>query len=113
MLDTVKKGLKEIDKNVQYGICKKEDTWDCLLIRKDRIAKSGRSNLDYSFYVTISIIREDEIPDGIEHNVEQKMKELGYRRTDTDAKYDYTIDANEVVIEICTMEFVKASKRIC
>lgn len=113
MLDTVKEGLKEIDKNVQYGICKKEDTWDCLLIRKDRIAKSGKSNIDNSFYLTISIIREDEIPDDITGNVERKMKELGYRRTATDAKYDYTIDANEVVIEICTMEFVKASKRIC
>lgn len=112
MLDTVKEGLKEIDKNVQYGICKKEDTWDCLLIKKDRIAKSGKSNLDTSVYITISIIREDEIPDGLEFKVEEKMREMGYRRTSADAKYDYTVDSNEVVIEICTLEFVKASKWI-
>lgn len=113
MIDKIKQGLKTLDKNVQVGICKKKDIWDCLLIRKSRIEKSGTSKLDDSFYFTISIIREDEIPEELPNEVETKMKELGFRRTDSSAKFDYTVDANEVVIEICSMEFVKAKKRDC
>lgn len=113
MIDRIKQGLKVLDENIQVGICKKKDTWDCLLIRRSRIEKTGTSGLDHSFYFTISIVREDEIPESFPIEVEEKMKELGFRRTDTSAKFDYTVDANEVVIEICSMEFVKAKKRNC
>lgn len=111
-VDEVKAGLEEIHSNVQHGICRKKDTWDCLLIKKDRVAKSGTSNLDNTFYLTVSIICEDEIPEGKQAEVEQKMKEMGYRRTTAAAEFDYTIDANEVVIEVCTIEFSKPTKRV-
>ena len=110
-VDEVEAGLKEIDSNVQHGICRKKDTWDCLLIKKDRIAKSGTAKKDDNFYLTVTIICEDEIPEGKQTEVEKKMDEMGYRRTSKDVEYDYTIDANEVVIETCTMEFVRSTKR--
>lgn len=111
MIKRIREGLQEIDKNVQYGICRKSDSWDCLLIKKDRWAKSGTSNKDDTFYFTVSIIREDEIPEETPEIVKNKMEELGFRRTTKDANFEYTIDANEVVIEICTMEFSKPTKR--
>lgn len=113
MIEVIKEKLKELDENVQYGVCKKGDTWDCLLIRKERLEKSGTSRLDYSLYVSVRIIREDVIPEGKEAEVEEKMKEAGFRRSVAPAQYDYTVDANEVVVEVCKMEFVKIVKRVC
>ena len=111
MINAIKEKLKEIDSNVQHGICKKGNTWDCLLIRKDRISKSKENRLDNNYYVSVTIVREDEIPEGTELLVEKKMKEAGFKRTETDAKYDYVVDTNEVTVEICAMEFVKPTKR--
>lgn len=113
MINAIKEKLKEIDSNVQYGICRKKDTWDCLLVRKDRIAKSKQNRLDNNYYISVSIIREDEIPNGTELLVEKKMKEIGFNRTQADARYDYVLDANDVTVEICVMEFVKSTKREC
>lgn len=113
MIETVKEKLKELDPNVQYGICRKQeeqDTWDCLLIRKRRWTKNGKSNTDESFYLTVTIVREDEIPEGMEKKVEKEMGLVGFRRTSKDAEYDYTIDTNDIVVELCTIEFVKAYK---
>lgn len=110
MIEEIKRKLREIDENVQYGICRRKSTWDCLLVKKVRNAKSGSSNLDDSRYVTVSVIREDEIPDDLPKRVETAMREIGFRRTSKDADFEYTMDANEIVIEICTIEFVKAKK---
>ena len=111
MVNAIKEKLKEIDSNVQYGICKKGETWDCLLIRKNRIAKSKENRLDNNYYVSVTIIREDEIPEGTELLVENHMKEIGFKRTTADTRYEYVLDANEVIVEMCAMEFVKATKR--
>lgn len=113
MIADIKEKLKEIDGNVLYGICKKGDTWDCLLIKKERLEKSGTSKMDYSQYVSVYIVREDEIPEGLEQQVEKKMRELGFKRSQTAAKYEYAIDAYEIVVETCKLEFVKTVKRVC
>lgn len=112
MIEEIKKKLQELDNNVLYGVCKKGDTWDCLLIRKERFKRSGTSKLDYSVYITVRIIREDEIPEGIETEVIDKMKEIGYKQSG-EGEYDYTVDANEIVVEVCKVEFVKPMKRKC
>lgn len=113
MIEEIKEKLKELDKNVLVGICKKGDTWDCLLIRKDELRKSGTSRSDYSMYVSVRIIREDEIPEGLEQDVEKKMREIGFRRSDSPAKYEYVADVNEIIVETCKMQFVKSMKRVC
>lgn len=114
MLESVKEKLKEIDENVQKGVCKKvNDSWNCLLIRKERLKKSGTSKSDYSFYISVRIVREDEIEEGTEELVIQKMKEIGWKQSDSPAEYEYTVDSNEIAVEICKLEFVRASKRVC
>lgn len=113
MIETIKEALAVLGKNVQHGIPKKENTWDCLVVRKERLEKSGTSRLDNSFYISVSVVCEDEVPEGIEFEIEKIMKEIGFRRTSSPAKYDYTVDANEIIIEICKIEFVKAMKREC
>lgn len=115
MIDKIKNALSELDDRVLYGVCKKKnsDTWDCLVIRKERLAKSGTSGLDESYYISVRIVRENIIPDGLEHEVVKKMKNAGFRRTSKDIEYDYTVDSSETVVEIATIEFVKPAKRAC
>lgn len=113
MINKIKEKLAELGDNIQYGICKKrEDSWDCILIKKARLSKSGTSGMDYKYVVSVKIIREDEIPEGTEKEVIDAMKEIGWKMTD-DAKYEYVIDANEIVVEICNMEFARSVKRVC
>lgn len=113
MIEKIKEELAVFGKNVQHGIPRKKDTWDCLVVRKERLEKSGTSNLDNSIYVSVTVVCEDEIQEGIEFEIEKVMKKIGFRRTSSPAKYDYTVDANEIIIEICKIEFVKAMKREC
>lgn len=114
MIRKIKQKLEEISRNVQVGICKKKDeSWNCLLIRKEKLVKSGTSRLDYSAYVSIRIIKEDEIPEGTEQQIIEKMREIGWKMTDSPAQYEYRIDSNEIVVEICKMEFAKTQKRVC
>lgn len=114
MIHEIKNILKEIDQNVQTGICKKQgESWDCILVKKEKIERSGTSRLDYSFYVSVRIIREDEIPEGMEQLVIDKMKEIGWKKSDAPGQYEYAIDSNEIVVEICKLDFVKVKKRMC
>lgn len=110
MFEIIKKKLEELGENVQTGICKKGDTWDCLLVRKKKLVKNGKSKTDHSFYVSVSIIKENEIPEGLEFDVIEKMKELGFRESNETIMYGYTVDPNEVVVEICDIVFLKARK---
>lgn len=113
MVESIKEKLTEIDSNIQYGICRKQgETWNCILIKKSRLSKSGTSHMDYTHYVSIAVIREDEIPEGLEKEVIDAMKDIGWKMSG-DAKYEYTIDSNEIVVEICKTEFSKAVKRVC
>lgn len=110
MIKKIKKKLEELGEKVQTGVCKKGETWDCLLVRKKKIEKSGTSKTDYSYYISVRIIKEDEIPEGMEFDVIDKMKEVGYKHAAEPIIFDYTIDPNEIVVEICEILFVKARK---
>lgn len=110
MIERIKNKLKELGENVQVGICKKGDTWDCLLIRRKKISKSGTSKMDHSFYLSVTIIKENEIPEGMADDVIAKMKEIGFKQAAEDIVYGYAIDSNEIVIENCEITFVKPRK---
>ena len=113
MIDSIKEKLGELNSNVQYGICKKQgDSWDCILIKKARLSKTGTSRMDYTHHISVRIIREDEIQEGTEKEVIDAMKEIGWKMAG-DAKYEYVLDSNEIVVEICNIEFAKAVKREC
>lgn len=115
MIEKIKSALSELDDKVLYGICKKgkDDTWDCLVIRKERLAKGKTSNLADCHYVSVRVVREDVIPEGFEHEVIRKMKTAGFKRSEKDITYEYTMDANEIMVEIATIEFVKPTKGEC
>lgn len=111
MISEIEEKLKEIDENVQYGVCKKKNnSWNCLVLRKEKMKKSGTSKQDYSTYISVRIVREDEIEEGMEQKVITKMREAGWRLSEDDIQYEYTVDTNEIVVEVCKMEFVKAEK---
>lgn len=110
MIEEIKKKLEELGESVQTGVCKKGDTWDCLLVRKKRLEKSGTSKVDYSYYISIRVIKENEIPEGTEFKVIEKMRELGYRHAAEPIVYEYTMDTNDIVVEIGEILFVKARR---
>lgn len=112
MISEVQDALKAIDDRVLYGVARADasNTWDCLLIRKERIEKSGTSKLGYSQYISVRIIREDAVPEGMEMQVIEYMKGIGWKQSSASIEYEYTLDANEVVVEICKIEFYKVMK---
>lgn len=110
-IEKIKEKLLEIDSNVQKGICQKKDNiWDCLLLSKGKFIKSNVNKNDLLFYMTVRVIRENEIPEGLELKIIQKMKEAGMKLSDSPASYEYVMDSGEIVVEICKMEFVKTVK---
>lgn len=54
-------------------------------------------------------MKEESIPDGLELEVIEKMREAGVK-IDSDAEYAYTDKSGECMVEICTMEFSKCVK---
>lgn len=109
MLDTIIEALSGIDSNVQKGIPRKiGDTWDSIVVKKDRWNMERASK---TMYVSVRIVREDEIEDGLETQVIQAMRGIGWRLGGDDIRYEYAVDQNEVVVEICTMQFYDPSKR--
>lgn len=115
MIEEIKSALKKDFERVIHGIARTDDsgTWDCILIRKERIEKSGTSKLDHTRYVSVRIIWEDEIPEGAELMVINQMKEIGWKRSGTPIEFEYAMDANEVVVEIAKIEFCRPEKRVC
>lgn len=110
MISEIKEKLRELDTNVQTGIARKVgDSWNCLVIRKNSLRRD-KNALGFTKNISVRIVREDEIEEGLEEKVIEKMKEIGFRQATDSAEYEYTIDSNEIVIEICSIQFYKAVK---
>lgn len=112
MIEAIKAALGGLDERVLCGAARKDDdnTWDCLLVRKEGFERSGTSKSDLIKRVSVRIIREDEIPEGMEQQVIACMKKIGWKQSGAPASYEYAIDANEVVVEICRIEFLRTFK---
>ena len=114
ILNEIKEKLQEIDQNVFYGMVDdimRETVWDYIVF--------GRKNLRFSTnktgcskYFTVSIIRENFIPDGLELDVIRKVLEIdGMRVADQDGTYEYIQKPNtNVVVELFSIDFVKPEK---
>lgn len=110
MLDEIIKKLEEIDPRVEYGFCHKEDlvgTWDCLVVRKENLARKSNSR---TLYVSVRIVREERIPEGLEEKVIRAMREIGWKESEGSAQYEYAADLEETAIEVCRIDFYKAKK---
>lgn len=111
MRDKIENKLKELGEEVFYGSgkFKGRDVWDCIVYGKRRIKKTGTSGKDYSHIWFVAIVKEEFIPEGLEFQVIEKMREAGLK-VDSEAEYAYTDKSGECMVEVCTMEFVKCVK---
>ena len=116
ILETIENKLKELDPNVFYGMVDDRvitNEWNYIVFMRKALSVSD-SRQGYSDRFTVAIIRENYIPEGLDIEVIDKMTEIaGMRLVNSDSEYNYTIKPNtNTVVEILTMEFVKARKRV-
>ena len=112
MKDKIKEALKEIVPDVYYGAGRFQgrESWDCIVYGKRRTGKTeSKGGITRRWFV--AIVKEEYIPEDLEKQVTDKMKELGFKESDTGTAYDYVQKAGECIVEICTMEFRKIEKR--
>lgn len=112
MREKIEEKLKELGEEVYYGggRFKDRETWDCIVFGKRKMKASAGTNTQIWF---AAIVKEECIPKGLEDSLIQKMREVGMKRADTAAVYDYTAKSGECMVEICTMEFFRSSKGCC
>lgn len=111
MKDKIESALKEIEPEVYYGTgrFKERQLWDCIVFGKRRLQKADNSR-DWKRKWFVAIVKEEEIPEGMEEEVIERMREIGFKPANTDIQYDYVNKSGECVIETCVIEFFKAEK---
>lgn len=108
----IKEALQGIEHKVFYGIGRfqNRNNWDCIVYgrrRKGKTESGAGENIRYF----VAIVKEEEIPEGMEENILQVMKKLGFKQSNTETTYDYVEKSGETMVEIATMEFSKVEKR--
>lgn len=116
LLNDIKNVLEEIDSKVFYGMVdesKIEYEWNYIVFMRKSLSVDDK-RLGYSDRYTVAIIRENFIPEGLEIQVIDKMRDIaGMKLASPDSPYNYTKNTNtNNVVEILTMEFVKPRKRV-
>lgn len=116
ILEDIQAKLAEIDPLVFYGKVDETqimDDWNYTVFLRKSLS-IGAQKREYSDRFTVAIIRENFIPEGLDTAVIEKMCEIpGMRIASTDGQYNYTSKPNtNTVVEILTMEFVRARKRV-
>ena len=115
ILQEIKDKLSEIDPHVFYGMVDDTvitDEWNYIVFMRKSLSTGGNKT-GYSDRFTVAIIREGFIPEGLDVAVINKMCEIeGMRLANPDCLYNYTLKpSTNTVVELLTMEFVKARKR--
>lgn len=119
ILDDIKNKLKEIDPNVFYGMADETDEndnpiteWNYIVFMRKTLS-ANQNKTSFSDRFIVAIVRENFIPEGLDMDVIAKMDEIGLRLANLDGQYNYTKNPNtNTVVELLTMEFVNARKRV-
>lgn len=115
ILEEVKNKLKEADPLVFYGMVDETEitlAWNYTVFMRTALS-SSTNKTGYSDRLKVVIIRENFIPEGLDVEVIEKMNEIGWRLASPDCPYEYVKNPNtNTVVELLTMEFVKARKRV-
>lgn len=109
----IRKKLEEIDPLVFYGAASnlREDVlWNYMVFfRERRRTSENKTGKSYVFHV--AIVRENEIPEGLDDEVIEKIREIPGVRLSGDATYAYTQKKNTgAAVEVLDIPFVKAMK---
>lgn len=118
ILDDIKTKLKEVDPIVFYGMADDVDEngdqimeWNYTVFMRKSLS-SSQNKTGFSDRFSVTVIRENFIPEGLDISIIEKMDEIGLRLASPDSQYNYVKNPNtNTVVELLTMEFVKARKR--
>lgn len=115
LLEDIQNKLEEVDSLVFYGMADEQritGDWNYTVFMRKALSITDSKN-GFSDRFTVAIIRENFIPEGTDMQIIEKMLEIpGMRIAGSDCQYSYIKKPNtNVVVELLTMEFVKARKR--
>ena len=115
ILEDIQQKLEEIDSKVFYGkVDEKEigNEWNYTVFMRKKLSFDAQKN-SFSDRFVVAVIRENFIPDGLENDVIEAMRTIpGMKVSSTDGEYNYVQKPNtNTVVEILTLEFVRARKR--
>lgn len=109
----IRKRLEEIDPLVFYGRAgnlKEDVLWNYIVFfRETRSPSQNKTGKTYLFHV--AIVRENEIPEGLDDKVIEKITDIPGVRLSGDARYGYTIKPNTgAAVEVLDIMFAKPMK---
>lgn len=111
--EKIREKLEEVDPLVFYGQAEKLDEtvlWNYIVFfREKRSSSENRTNHTVTFHV--AVVRENEIPEGLEETVIEKMLELPGMKQGSESTYAYTIKPGTgAAVEVLDIPFTKARK---
>lgn len=109
----IRSKLEEIDPLVFYGSAgnlKEDVLWNYMVFfREQRRPSENRTGKTYLFHV--AVVRENEIPEGLDDEVIKKVMEIPGVRLSGDAQYAYTAKPNTgAAVEVLDITFAKSMK---
>ena len=104
----IKEALQGIEPKVFYGIGRfqNRNNWDCIVYgrrRKGKTESGAGENIRYF----VAIVKEEEIPEGMEENILQAMKKLGFKQSNTETTYDYVKNLERQWLKLRPWNFPK------
>ena len=111
----IREKLEEIDPLVFYGMAgnlREDVLWNYMVyFRERRRPSENKTGKNYLFHV--AIVRENEIPEGLDDKVIGKILEIPGVRLSGDAIYSYTEKDNTgAAVEVLDITFVKPMKEM-
>lgn len=86
--------------------------WNYIILKRDRNARSGKSNMDSTLYYQIALVHENYIPEDLpEELVRTISAQIPGLRLAGDILYDYGFkNGTDMVVEAAEMVLCKAQK---
>lgn len=114
ILTDVQKTLEAIDENTYYGTAAlhpKDKPWDYIVFLRD-VLKRNPNKSSYADEITVEIVREEFIPDGLPEQVIGAMEALaGVRLIEGKHEYWYAVKpSTQLTVEKLTLHFSHSRK---
>lgn len=111
--EAIREKLEEIDPLVFYGMAgnlSEDALWNYIVFfRERRRPTDQKTGKTYVFHV--AIVRENEIPEGLDDQVIEKVREIPGVKVEGDASYSYTEKRHTgASVEVLDIPFIKAVK---
>ena len=109
----IREKLEQIDPIVFYGMAGNIEEgvlWNYIVFFRER-RKSSENKTGKNYIFHVAIVRENEIPEGLDDQVIEKILEIPGVKMSGDAVYSYTAKQNTgAAVEVLDITFVKPMK---